>query len=451
MKRLSALILSALLFLVLTGCGLSLPAPDTAPVILKFWSPLPYEAGPRQLVEHFNQTHPEIQVEYVQYANDSVGNKQLDDALSQRGDVDVCLSDSRDALVHRAASGWFLPLSPLLDKSSIRLDSLYAPGADLFRLDGTYYSLPSRLFNQCILYNEQMFLDKGVPLPRAGWTYEEFLSAAEQLTGDGVYGYFNQLVDHGEPAVQFLRAQLGDDWMYSEDGTSVCIDRPEVRSALNRCIARMEAGIEPDFIDNKTQRMQTEELFLRGKAAMVLDHWTLHHIKDPERYPHSFKVGFATLPRTGGEEQTALYTSTYSDDLSITAQTNHPDEAMTFLLWYITDGMRWLAPLGRVPCTLQASPDDTAAVLFEDSQQFFDLDSARAVYLTSQAARSPRYYTAMQEIQQILEEEFEKAFTGFCSVDEAVKTAQTRAQTAFCLSTCTLSPLLPAEGNEPAG
>ena len=451
MKRLLALVLSAALVLTLAACGLSLPAPHEAPAVLKFWSPIPYEAGAKRLVEEFNRTHPDIRVEYVSYVNDAVGNRRLDQALAQKGDVDVCISASRSALAYRASSGWLLALDPILAQNSIHVESLYGPGADLFQLDNVFYSLPSRLFNQCILYNQTMFLEKGIPLPRAGWTYEEFLDAAEKLTGDGVYGYFSESVDHGEPALQFLRAQLGDDWMYHEDGTAVCIDRPEVKSALNQYIARMDAGIEPDFLDNKIQRMQTEDLFLRGEAAMVLDHWTLHHVKDTERYPHSFVVGFATLPRLGGEEQKELYTSIYSDDLSIACHTTYPKEAMTFLLWYITDGMRWLAPMGRVPCALNISPADTAYSLFADSRQLFDLNSARSVYLTSQSARSPRYFTAVQQLQIILGEEFEKAFTGVCSVDEAVAAAQTRAQAAFELAAWTLSPLRPTEVDKPAG
>ena len=434
MRRILALFLSAVLLVATAGCSLSLPAPAEPPVNLKFWSPLSYEDGPRQLVEDFNRTHPDIRVEYVYYANDPMGNKRLNDALAQRGDVDICLSATRSTLAFRAAGNWLLPLDPLLSQRAIDVNTMYGPGVELFRVNNVFYSLPSRLFNQCILYNREMFLEKGIPLPRTGWTYEEFLDAAQKLTGDGVYGYFSSLVDHGEPAVQFLRAQLGDDWMYTEDGSAVCIDRPEVRKALNQYLDRIQSGVEPDFIDNKTQRMNTEEMFLQGKAAMVLDRWTLHYVKDTDRYPHSFQVGFATLPKLGGEAQEAIYSSIYSDDISIAAHTDHPDASMTFLLWYITEGMQHLVPMGRVPCALHISPADTAARLFEDGRQLFDLNSARAVYLTSQAARSPRYFTALPEIQDILEEEFEKAFTGAATVDEAVKTAQARAQAAFDLA-----------------
>ena len=431
MKRFSAFLLSLALLMGLSGCGLTITPPSAAPVPLKFWCSIPYEDGPRQLLEDFNASHPDIEVQYVYYVNDEIGHGRLDKALATDGDVDLCLGSSRNHLLRRAERGWLLPLNGMLARRAVDVSTLYGPGAELFRLEDTYYSLPTRLFNQCILLNEQMFRDKGVPLPRAGWTYEEFLSAAQQLSGDGVYGYFSGQVDQGEPALAFLRAQLGEDWMYTEDGCGIAIDRPEVKYALDQYLYRSQSGIEPDFTANKTQRMLPEDMFLRGKAAMILDRWTVRHVKDLDRYPHDFKVGFATLPKLGGEDQKELFTSVYSDDISISASTLYPEEAMTFLLWYVTEGIHWLTPKGLIPCTLRISPADTAASLFAGSEQLFDMDSARAVYLTSQDARSPRYFTASQEIHYILGQEFEKAFTGACSVDEALKTAQRRAQTAF--------------------
>lgn len=431
MKRFSAFFLSLVFLFGLTGCSPAITAPSAPPTPLKFWCSIPYEDGPRQLVEDFNRTHPEIEVQYIYYANDTLGNDRLDKALDMEGDVDLCLSSARSNLVRRAEAGWLLPLNPLLTRREVDVESLYGPGAELFRLRDMLYSLPSRLFNQCILYNKEMFLDHGVPLPRAGWTYEEFLDAATQLSSETVYGYFSSQVEHGEPALAFLRAQLGPDWMYSEDGSGVWIDRPEVKYALEQYLLRTESGIEPDFTDNKTQRMCTEDLFLRGQAAMVMDRWTVRHVKDLERYPHDFQVGFATVPRLGGAEQDQLYTSVYSDDISIAASTLFPEEAMTFLMWYVNEGVHWLTPKGLIPCTVQISPADTAAALFAGSESLFDLNSVREVYLISQTARTPRYFTAIQEIQSILGQEFEKAFTGFCTVDEALAAAQSRANAAF--------------------
>lgn len=399
-------------------------------VHLQFWGGTPAENGFTEMQEAFNSTHDDIQIEYVYYTNDDAGNTKLDMSLMAGGDADLFISYNDSLLQKRIEAGNTLPLTDFLEKYDLDPAEAFGEGVRAYEKDGVYHMLPTITSNNCILYNQTMFEEAGVPLPEADWTYDEFLAAAEALTTDEVYGFYFPAWEAGQPATEFAKRALGDNWMYNDDGTAVQIDRPEVRQSFQDYMDRMEAGIEVDFVDNKTQQMTPEDMFLQGKAAMVYANWIVRNVKDTETYPHDFVTGFTNVPRIS-EDQEALYTGGISDYMSINSKSEHIDEAMEFMYWYITEGVGYLAKYGRIGAYSGLDRAKIAEDLFGESSELFDMDEAEVVYLTP-GDISPRTITAASaEINTILTEEFEKAFAGEQSVEEAITTAQERAQKAF--------------------
>ncbi len=424
---------------LVTGCGSSgtqeslSTADETAkePVVIQWWGTFQEQQGPEQVCEAFNQIDPNLQVQYTRYVNDDAGNTKLDVTLMADSSVDVFLTMNDVLMKKRIDSGFTLALDDLLAQNSMDMQKYYGDAAKQLEVDGHYYYMPAKRITSTILYNQSMFDEAGVPYPQPNWTYEEFIDAAEKLTkGEGqdkVYGYMFPGYDAGQPALRMLEAELGLNWMYTEDGRNADIDRPEVKDALEKYLDRVEKGIEPSYVDVTTQKMEPANMLLTEKAAMIFGDWCVRNVKDLDTYPHDFKVGFATMPRLNPDQQ-ENYTTSLTDCMSISAKSEHPEEAMKFVKWYIEEGMDYVAPFARIPASATYSEDAMVDLLFGDQMDLFDEESAKSVYLKGTDFSIRTNLTAATEINTILTEEFSKAFAGVQSVEETLKKAQERAE-----------------------
>jgi len=420
---------------LVTGCGSSNRQESAAetgqPVVLQWWGSFPEQLGPDQVCEAFNKLDPNLQVQYTRFVNDDAGNTKLDVTLMADSSVDVFLTLNDVLMKKRIDSGFALALDELLETNSMDMNAYYGDAAEELKVDGHYYYMPAKRVTSTILYNQAMFDEAKVPYPEPNWTYDEFLEAAEKLTkGEGqdkVYGYMFPGYDSGQPALRMLEAELGLNWMYTEDGQHVRIDRPEVKDALEKYQDRVEEGIEPSFVDVTTQKMEPANMLLTEKAAMVFGDWCVRDVKDLQTYPHDFKVGFATMPRLNPNQQ-QNYTTSFTDDLSINVKSEHPKEAMKFIKWYIEEGMDYVAPFARIPASSTYDEERTEKLIFGDQMDLFDEKSARSVYLKGTDFSIRTNLTAATEINTILTEEFSKAFAGVQSVEDTLSKAQERAE-----------------------
>ena len=441
-KKIMAVMAStALVAGLVSGCGSSskqvssstAAGNETAnePVVIQWWGTFQEQQGPDQVCEAFNQIDPNLQVQYTRYVNDDAGNTKLDVTLMADSSVDVFLTMNDVLMKKRIDSGFTLPLNDLLAKNSMDMNQYYGDAAAQLETDGNYHYMPAKRITSTILYNQSMFDEAGVPYPQPNWTYEEFIDAAEKLTkGEGqdkVYGYMFPGYDAGQPALRMLEAELGLNWMYTEDGQHANIDCPEVKDALEKYLDRVEKGIEPSYVDVTTQKMEPANMLLTEKAAMIFGDWCVRNVKDLDTYPHDFKVGFATMPRLNPEQQ-ENYTTSLTDCMSISAKSEHPEEAMKFVKWYIEEGMDYVAPFARIPASATYSEDAMVGLLFGDKMNLFDEESAKSVYLKGTDFSIRTNLTAATEINTILTEEFSKVFAGVQSVDETLKKAQERAE-----------------------
>lgn len=399
--------------------------------MLQWWGGIPEDQGPQDVVDAFNSEHENIQVEYVRYTNDDVGNTKLDMSLMAGGDADIFISYNDSLLQKRIAAGNCEPLNELLAKNSLDMAESFGEGVKSYETDRENYMLPTVTDNKCILYNQKMFDDAGIPHPAPGWTYEEFIDAAAKLTKDGVYGYYYPGWDAGQPATELSTAALGGNWVYTEDGSAVDLTKPEIKDSFQKYMERVESKIEVDFVDNKTQKMSSQDMLLQGKAAMVYGNWITRHVNDTETYPHDFVTGFATIPKLNKDQQ-SLYTSSYGDYMSVNAKSENKDAAMEFITWYIKGGMKpMIQKAGKLPSYTGFDKKTATDLVFGDYEKLYDLEDAENVFITPQDMLIRTNTTAAAEINTVLTEEFELAFSGSQSAEEAIEKVQERAQTQF--------------------
>jgi len=184
----------------------------------------------------------------------------------------------------------FEPLDALMAQEPIEDFADIAPGLlEPMRLEGTIRGIPVRHATNTLIYNEALFEERGVPLPR---TFEDLVEAARRLTyrrpdGTRVYGLVFTPV-FASNFLTFARA-LGADYMTPE-GRIVASEAPMVR-ALSILAGLYKDGVLP----RNMAVLNNEEVttwMQQGRAAMTANPFArLVTYNDPQasRYPGRLK------------------------------------------------------------------------------------------------------------------------------------------------------------------
>jgi multiple sugar transport system substrate-binding protein len=147
-------------------------------------------AAYQTLVEAFRAKHPEIQVELVHIPSQSDYRARLGADLAAGTAADVVLINYR-RYAQFAQAGALEPLAPYLAKSKLIQESdFYPQSVEPFVWNGQLMCIPQNLSSLVVYYNQDLFTQAGVPFPQAGWDWDDFVQTARSLTkdtdGDGV-------------------------------------------------------------------------------------------------------------------------------------------------------------------------------------------------------------------------------------------------------------------------
>lgn len=198
-----------------------------------------YELGNyRDLIEAFEAENPGVEIKMVSLEEtlglESGGVGQWPD------DADVRIVSAADVVTTNAigvvdsASGLLLDLRPLAeaDPNFNRAD-FYPNALEYFENDGGLWGLPTELNFSLMFYNKDAFDAAGVDYPQAGWSWDDFLAAAQATTvreGDEVTQW--GLVQVGGGVIQLVLPRTGPIINTETDPPTVQIDRPEVAEML---------------------------------------------------------------------------------------------------------------------------------------------------------------------------------------------------------------------------
>ncbi|HEY8451102.1 MAG: sugar ABC transporter substrate-binding protein [Micromonosporaceae bacterium] len=265
-------------------------------------------AGYRTMIAAFEEANPDIHVNLSPVASQGDLMARLTTAFAGGEPPDVFLINYR-RYGQFAAQGAIEPVQPYLDRSEVLDESDFSPRAlDAFRFDGeNLMCLPQNMSSLVVYYNVDMFKEKGVPLPQAGWDWDDFLSAAQALTGDGVYGVgVEASIPRIAPFVWSNGGELVDD--PDNPTTFTLTSDPATREAVDWFLdLQLVHGVVPP--DEEEQSESSEARFLQGRLGMYLNSRvavpTLRTIED-------FEWDVAPLPvAPGGEPASILHSDAY--------------------------------------------------------------------------------------------------------------------------------------------
>ncbi|MGN9785314.1 ABC transporter substrate-binding protein [Nonomuraea sp. ZG12] len=369
--RITSALAAAAVVALAAGCGGggdggSSSAPDQ-PVKLDFLS-LAWQkesvAANKQLVDEWNKANPNIQVTYVQGSWDNV-NDQLVTSF-EGGDAPDVIHDDSPALSGFATKGYLLELNDKLPaelKSDIPQSSWDTVTFDDGKGNQGVYGVPFLQESQVIIANKKL-LDAAkvrMPTPAEPWTWDEFATISKKLTKGDTYGVAWPMKSPVNKTLNLALNFGGTFFQTGADGKTTVKVGPEEKEVLQRIHDQL---YKDKSADTSALGMGTADPlpgFFADKYAMLPVGVYLRQ-QVAEQAPDDF--AWVTLPPLKGttSEQGAV-----SQTLSVAADSEHPDEALKFISFFLNGPNQaklakgdWLLP------TSQQAAADPAITTEED-------------------------------------------------------------------------------------
>ena len=439
MLRLAYRPVNVLLVLLVTISAVALagqPAgAQEATVSFAFWGDPAEEAAYQEVIAGFESEHPEIDVEAIYTPGRNDFQTKLSTSFAAGNPPDVFLINYR-RFGQYAARGALQPVGPLLDQSdTLNEEDFYQQPLDAFRYRGGELTcLPQNISSLVIYYNRDLFEANGVSLPETGWTWDDFIAAAEALTydrdGDGLNEVYGVAVDPSfiryAPFIWGAGGEIVDD---VENPTTLTLDTPEARAGI-------EALISLGYTDHAVVPTESEALaeddesrFMRGGAAMLLQSRrvvpTLREIDD-------FTWDVAPLPEGPAGPATVLH----SDAFCLAADAANSDAAWQFIEYAAgVEGQTILAYTGRTVPSLKSVAESDAFLKGTrlGGQIGIGLapQNARVFIETIPTIRRVPSISTWPEVEEAFDSAFKRAFYVEIDIDGAIDVATFRSREAF--------------------
>lgn len=310
-------------------------------------------AGYEEMVAAFEE-ETGLAVAMTPFAQRSDLLTKLTTAISGGAPPDVFLVNWR-TYGQFAAAGAVEPVDAYLAASTtLSADDFTPTPFAAFAYDGeTLSCMPQNASSLVVYFNRDLFAEARVPEPEEGWTWAEFVAAAEALTAGGRFGVgVEPELIKVAPFVWQRGGELVDD---PARPTRLTLAEGAAREALDWFLdLSLVHGVVPPDAEEQAEDMLTR--FLRGGLGMYLS----SRVDVPTlRTIDGFAWDVAPLPAPGeGAEATTIL---HSDAYCIAAASPRKADAWRLIEFATSErGQRVLARSGRtVPSRLDVagSPD----------------------------------------------------------------------------------------------
>lgn len=192
------------------------------------------------LIESFEAENPDIAIEMVSLEETlglSAGGAGAWPDGTDRQLVSAADVVPMNAINVTGSPGLLLDLRPLIEAdSSFRKDDFYPGGLESVTRNGGIWGMPTSLNFTFIFYNKDIFDEASVAYPEAGWSWDDFVAAAQATTQrngeeDTQWGW----VDVFGGPFDLVLPRVGDNLVdASTDPPIAHVDTPEMVAALQR-------------------------------------------------------------------------------------------------------------------------------------------------------------------------------------------------------------------------
>ena len=307
-------------------------------------------AAYRSLASSFADAQDDIEVELVEVPDR--------EALIARVTTSIAAGDPPDLFLVNyrffgpfVARGVLEPLQERLDASAVLAEgAMYDLAVDAFRDgDGEVVCLPQNVSSLVVYFNRDLFEAAGLPVPAAGWTWDDMTAAAAAMREGERYGLgVEPSIIRLAPFVWSNGGDLVDD---PDRPTRLTLDTPAALEALERFLALGRDGLVPTAEESAAE--DDEARFANGRLAMYLDS---RRVTPQFRLTDDFEWDVAPLPVL---RQPAGVL--HSDAYCLTADSEHHDAAFAFLEYALgPEGAAVIARTGRTVPSLRSVAESDA-------------------------------------------------------------------------------------------
>lgn len=256
----------------------------------------------------------------------------------------------RDLLRHESVPDCFLVTDSLFadfspEQELLDLTPLMPPELDIdahsyrevfeaFSHKGRIYAVPIVWSPVVLCYNRDLFDRAGVPYPDSTWDWQRLVDAARRLTvdldGDGSPDQWGFCISTDPNRWPVFLMQHGAR-LQDPSGTGCDFTDPRIAEAIDQVLALIYQHRVSPFFSNQMD-IAAEDLFARGKAAMVLT--TYFYLNTYSRL--RFRWDIAEPPR-GRERATGLITL----GLSVNKRTKRLDVVRRLIEFFLSKQAQW--------------------------------------------------------------------------------------------------------------
>ena len=367
-RRVTALLALAALGLVATACGGGGDGGSGEAVTLRFvwWGNDDRARVTEQALDLFERRHPNIKVE-TSFSEFNAYFQKLATEVAGGSAPDVLQMDYRYVREY-ADRGVLLELDEHAGER-IKVDRISPALLAGGKVNGKLYALPFGQNTQVFVYDPEKWEAAGVPEPKLGWTWDEFLQSAARVT-EASGGTANGVTDFGGADDWFevwLRQQGKTE--YTEDGKLgwTVEDLEQFWGLATRC--RESKACTPPNVTAQAGggSAAAESPLVKGQSAGEFT----YDSAAPSFWDLTGKsAGLAPFPSSGGELGQYAKPSML---LSIAKRSEHPEEAAMLVDFLLND-----AEAGKILGVSRGLPANSS--IREAVGQALEDDAQRAVF-----------------------------------------------------------------------
>ncbi|MFC7615048.1 ABC transporter substrate-binding protein [Actinokineospora soli] len=158
------------------------------------------------------------------------------------------------------------PVGPMLEREGVDLTAYYEQPLRAFTYDGALHCMPQNISSLVVYWNRGLFEKSGVDAPKPGWTWDQFVATARELTRDGVKGVgIDSSITRMAPFIWSNGGTIVDS---DTAPTRTTLHEPAARGALQKVVDLIGTGATPTKDQLAAQGLP--EQFMTGKVAMFL-------------------------------------------------------------------------------------------------------------------------------------------------------------------------------------
>jgi multiple sugar transport system substrate-binding protein len=381
------------------------------------------KAAYESLVAAFEQRTPSIDIDLVHIPSQGDYRTRLGVDFAAGTPADVVLINYR-RYAGFAAKGVLEPLGPYLARSSvIHEPEFYPESIQPFYWQGSLMCIPQNLSSLVVYYNKNLFDQAGVAYPKAGWTWAEFLQAAQALTkdtdSDGVIDQYGLGTEASIFRVAPFIWQNGGELVdQPAEPSHLTLETPAAKEALQWFVdLQVKHHVAPDRVQEQAEA--SESRFQNGRLGMFLN-----SRRGVPTYREISGFDWDVAPLPVGKQPAGIL---HADAYCMAAVSKNKPAAWAFVEFANSAaGQTIVAQSGRTVPSLKAVAESPAfldpSVKPANSQVFLDvIPDIRGVPVME----------TWVDIEDTLGEELERAFYGEASIDQMLATGRERTLEFF--------------------